>query len=147
MCADVDIFAYIFTFLIFFITPLILIGKGLEYVSKKCTLFKERNCIVLDVKKEYYSRLTGRTVKDSEYCGAHFREHILIPKFKTLKPKQKLIIDFTDCSMIGPSWLEEVFGGLRRLGYTPEFFDCKLIIKSNRYAIVSRAEDYAKGYK
>lgn len=73
----------------------------------------------LRVADEFYRRPLGRYRSQGTYTGEAFREDILIKKLKELQSSEKIIIDFSDVTMTGSSFLEEAFGGLvRKHGYS-----------------------------
>lgn len=68
---------------------------------------------------QFSKRPMGRHLKDGRFSGEAFREQILLPAFKSLISESNgqpfsLIVDFTDVTMTGSSFLEEAFGGLIR---------------------------------
>lgn len=104
--------------------------------------------MIINIATDFYPRPAGRFSADGEYTGETFREKILTPKLKAIKSSSgsKLIVDFTDVTMAGSSFLEEAFGGLVRNGnFSKDFLQKVLVIKSPRRPIIKdRIETYIK---
>lgn len=62
----------------------------------------------------YQSRPFGRFFTDGPQSGEAFREDVLVPFLEAIPGKLEQTIDMTGYNRYGPSWIEEVFGGLRR---------------------------------
>jgi hypothetical protein len=81
--------------------------------------------MIINIAKDFYPRPAGRYSADGEYTGQAFRENLLKPKLKAIQSStdaQHLIIDFSDVTMAGSSFLEEAFGGLvRHKDFSKEF--------------------------
>lgn len=77
------------------------------------------------------------------YSGEEFREQWLEPKLDlAINEEKELIVDLDGTLGYGTSWLEEVFGGLVRKGYTKEqVSSIKLITREEPYL-----EEDIKGY-
>lgn len=76
------------------------------------------NTIYLSIAKDFSKTPGVRFPSEGNYSGEEFRENILIPKLnKALENHQKLLVDLDGTSGLGPSFLEESFGGLIRQGY------------------------------
>lgn len=73
--------------------------------------------IQINICKDFSEYPAGRTKTEGKHSGEEFRERILLPKFdEAQKKNEKLYIDFDGGFGFGPSFLEESFGGLVRLG-------------------------------
>lgn len=71
----------------------------------------------------------GRYRDDGPYSGEIFRDDYLVP---ALKENDKVVVDISGVEGYGSSFLEEVFGGLVRLGvFTKEEIGNKLLVKSS----------------
>ena len=84
----------------------------------------------------------GRYISDGDYSGEEFRDKCLIPKFKSLKENQILLIDLDGAYGYPTSFLEEVFGGLARI-FGPEIVLKMLSFKSDEEPSLI---DEIKGY-
>lgn len=105
--------------------------------------------VEIKVATDFYRRPAGRFKSDGRYSGETFREDFLLPKLQQLADNDKLIVDFTDVSMSGSSFLEETFGGLVRKGYfTVEQLEEKLEIRAeSRQVIIDNVWLYIKNAK
>ncbi|MEO4109705.1 STAS-like domain-containing protein [Acinetobacter pittii] len=104
---------------------------------------------VISVANDFYPRPSGRYLKDGQYTGEAFRNRVLIPRLQEIKESghdEALIVDFSDVTMAGSSFLEEAFGGLVRTKlFTKDFLKKVLIIKSPRRPVINdRIELYIK---
>jgi uncharacterized protein DUF4325 len=82
----------------------------------------------IDVAKEFSARPAGRYhPKDGDATGQRFREQFLIDFWKR-KP-EKIVVNLDGLRFLTSSFLEEVFGGLVRQGYSKEFLDENLEVK------------------
>jgi len=104
---------------------------------------------VIHVAHDFYPRPSGRYLKDGQYTGEAFRKRLLVPKLQEIQKsgfKTELIIDFSDVTMAGSSFLEEAFGGLVRTKlFSKDFLNRVLVIKSPRRPIINdRIELYIK---
>ena len=102
---------------------------------------------VIHVANDFYPRPSGRYKRDGDYTGQVFREELLMPNLDKIKfygGHDVLIVDFSNVTMAGSSFLEEAFGGLVRTGkYSKDFLRKALIIKSDRRpVIVERIQRY-----
>ena len=105
--------------------------------------------VEIKVATDFYRRPAGRFKSDGRYSGETFREDFLLPKLQQLADNDKLIVDFTDVSMSGSSFLEEAFGGLVRKGYfTVEQLEEKLEIRAeSRKVILEKIREYIESAK
>lgn len=94
----------------------------------------------IHVANDFYPRPSGRYEKDGKYTGEAFRENFLMPALDSIQNYDKnstLIVDFSDVTMAGSSFLEEAFGGLvRSRKYTKDFLKRVLVIKSPKRPII-----------
>ena len=97
----------------------------------------------ISVATQFSKRPMGRHLRDGRFSGEAFREQVLLPEFNLLinesegKPFE-LIIDFTDVTMTGSSFLEEAFGGLiRNHEIDSDLFKRSLVIYSPRRSSLS----------
>ena len=65
----------------------------------------------------------GKIIPDEPYIGEVIRENI-----ENHLNVKSLIVDFSGINFIGPSVLDECFGGLARSGFDPEFIRNKISI-------------------
>lgn len=90
------------------------------------------NEIVLSIAKDFSTTPGVRYPSEGEFSGEEFRDKILIPAIeKARRVKCKLLIDLDGTSGLGPSFLEEAFGGLIRKGYSLKELLNLLVFKSD----------------
>lgn len=94
----------------------------------------------IKVAKDFTAYPFGRYRSEGEYSGESFREDILLPAIKA----GKVEVDLDDVlGGLGSSFLEEVFGGLVRSGYTPDQLRLVLNIISNEdQTLVMKSWEY-----
>lgn len=90
-------------------------------------MLKEKNLI--NVAEDFSDEPFGRYPEDGPNNATTFRDKHLIPALKKLLGEEKLTIDFTGVPGLGSSFMEEVFGGLIRAGFEPEYINSKIIYK------------------
>lgn len=80
-----------------------------------------------------FSRTPGpRWEVQGKFSGEVFRDTVLLPKFReAVEHHQKLIVDLDYTAGYASSFLEEAFGGLVRLGNSPEVVKEHIEIKSD----------------
>lgn len=90
--------------------------------------------IRINVAKDFSKTPFGRYRTDGDFSAEKFRDELLVPLIQK-NPGKDIEIDFTDVAFgMGSSFLEEIFGGLVRLGYTAdELKYIKLIDKTGLY--------------
>ncbi len=81
----------------------------------------------------------GRYSSDSKNSGEKFRDGVLIPR---LKDNEHLEIDLDGTAGYGSSFLEEVFGGLIRKGYTKQELLKKIKIHSSQDSYLTEINEY-----
>ena len=79
-----------------------------------------------------FSKTPGvRFPQEGEFSGEEFRDKFLIPKVEeAIKRKENLEVDLDGTSGLGPSFLEEAYGGLIRKGYDYGVLKATLTFKS-----------------
>lgn len=79
-----------------------------------------------------FSKTPGvRYPKEGNFSGEDFRDRVLIPKVReAIKHKDTLEVDLDGTYGLGPSFLEEAFGGLVRKGYDYKKLKAALKFKS-----------------
>lgn len=70
----------------------------------------------ISIARDFSPFPAGRKRGDGPYTGEMFREDVLRPK---LTEGSRVILDIDGVEGLPSSFLEEVFGGLVRLGWTP----------------------------
>ncbi len=78
---------------------------------------------------QFSSRPYGRYPEHGPHNGQRFREEILLPALRA--NDDVIVVDLDGARGLGPSFLEEVFGGLIRAGFTREELAQRLRIKSD----------------
>ena len=94
--------------------------------------------------KDFTTTPIGRYREDGNLSGEVFREDYLIPALNDTT-FSKVVVDLAGAEGYGSSFLEEVFGGLIRKGFSKETLSQRLEITSSDSAY-ARFVDYAKGY-
>lgn len=98
--------------------------------SGKVTDSKEQ---VVKVVKDFHPLPAGRYLEDGPGNGTTFREKFLVP---ALQQHRDLLIDLDDAPGYPSSFLEEAFGGLVRLKFSPE-----VIRKFLRFRVTDPADE------
>lgn len=73
----------------------------------------ERLIMNISIAKDFSDTPWGRFPTDGDFCGANFRDNVLIP---ALKRSQIVVVDLDGVEGVGSSFLDEAFGGLVREG-------------------------------
>jgi hypothetical protein len=81
--------------------------------------------LTYNVSKEFSRHPGGRDKSDGPFSGEEFRDTILVP---FLKKGNSITLEMDGTRGFPPSFLEETFGGLIRLGYTREELAEKITI-------------------
>ncbi len=88
----------------------------------------------------HFSRYPGgRFRKDGPYSGEEFRDDLLIP---ALNKGESLVIEMDGVRGYGSSFLEEVFGGLVRLGHSRELLRQRLQISTSNPSLKLEINEY-----
>lgn len=84
----------------------------------------------IKVANDFGKRLIGRDI--GETSAEKFRSLVVFNLHRMVASKKSilLVIDFIGVTMTPSSWLEEVFGGLVRLGYKKTYLKSKIVIKN-----------------
>lgn len=83
------------------------------------------------IKLAEFSRFPfGRTARQGPFNGARFRDERLVPAFKAAS--EPVEVDLDGARGLSPSFLEEAFGGLLRVGLSPADVKQRLRLKSDR---------------
>ncbi len=103
--------------------------------------------IEIIVSKEFSKIPGGRYKSDGGYSGEDFRDKCLLPKFKSLKENESLLINLDGAYGYPTSFLEEAFGGLARI-FGSEKVLKKLEFKSNEEpSLIDEIKGYIKNAK
>lgn len=98
------------------------------------------NKFIIDVAKDFSPRPFGRYREDSDRSGEVFREKKLVP---ALRKYDHVTVDLGGTNFYGSSFLEEVFGGLVRAGFTQAVLKQKLTVLHDKLpSVVTEAERY-----
>lgn len=73
--------------------------------------------VTIDIARDFSDDPFGRYPKDGPHSGQRFRDECLVP---ALEEEPELLIIDGDKLVFSPSFLEEAFGGLVRLGFDRE---------------------------
>jgi len=99
------------------------------------------------VAEEFSSIPGGRYKTDGDYSGEEFRDTCLLPKFKSLKENEILLINLDGAYGYPTSFLEEAFGGLARI-FGHETVLKKLEFKSDEEpSLIDEIKGYIKNAK
>jgi uncharacterized protein DUF4325 len=80
------------------------------------------------VAKDFSTRPAGRYhPRDGDATGQKFRDQLLVPKLRS--EDGKVVVDLSGLRLLTSSFLEEVFGGLIRLGFTRKELQDKLEVR------------------
>ena len=104
--------------------------------------------VIVNVATDFYPRPSGRYKLDGDHSGQAFRDDILFPKLNRVIEQNsdaKVVVDFTDVTMAGSSFLEEAFGGLIRVSKLDgKKVLAHLKIISSRKVINDRIQQYIR---
>jgi len=93
----------------------------------------------IEVAKDFSPYPAGRFVTDGDYSGEHFRNNYLVP---VLKEEGHARILFDGARGYGSSFLEEAFGGLVRMGYSPDRVKDAFELISSDTSIITEILEY-----
>lgn len=93
----------------------------------------------INIANDYTVYPGGRTEDDGPFSGARFRDTILIP---ALASGDKVEVNFDGTRGYGTSFLEEIFGGIVRKGYTKKYLDSHLILISEKEDTLKKVQKY-----
>lgn len=75
--------------------------------------------MLINIPKDFSSTPGGRYRKGGSFSGEEFRDDILIPAYiRSLAFQERLVLLFDGGYGYPPGFLEEVFGGMVRLGFS-----------------------------
>lgn len=94
---------------------------------------------IINIAKDFSIFPGGRFKKDNKYSAEEFREQILIPQ---LKQHTKIMLELDGTRGYSSCFLEEVFGGLVRCGYTKQFIRENIILISSRKSLIREIQSY-----
>lgn len=94
---------------------------------------------IINVGRDFSRFPVGRYEKDSKFSGESFRENILRP---ALVSSDSVEIHMDDAFGYGSSFLEEVFGGIVRHGYSLDELAKKLKILSSDESLIYEIKQY-----
>lgn len=83
---------------------------------------------MIQLAEQFSPRPYGRYPEHGPDNGTRFRTDFLEP---ALRAGQSILIDLDGARGLGPSFLEEAFGGLVRAGFTPDRLRSLISIKSD----------------
>ena len=96
---------------------------------------------IIRVAVDFSDEPFGRVSSDGPNCGERFRDELLVP---ALKEYGHVTVDLSG-AFYGSSWLEEVFGGLVRLGCFPiSYLSEHLTIEHPLQSYVNNSWHYAE---
>ncbi len=96
----------------------------------------------INIAKEFSRYPGGRFRKDGPHSGEEFRDDFLRP---ALEKNEPLTLEMDGVRGYGSSFLEEVFGGLIRLGVNPNDLRQRLQISTSNPSLQLEIEEYIDG--
>lgn len=142
-----NVFVFIGAFLVCFLLPLLICDRLYVKITKASTKYKNKHYPVLNVAEEFGTHLLGRFDDDYHtHSGERFRENYLVWWLYDIKYNnngKKVIIDFTNCVVISPAWLEEVFSKLSIHGFNSQWLKKHISVKTRPLCLVD-IRDYLK---
>jgi len=93
----------------------------------------------ISIATDFTRHPAGREKKDGPFNGELFREEFLEPP---ISRDEKLIIDLDGTRGYGSSFLEEAFGGLVRLGYSPDKLKALIQFHSADESLIEEIWEY-----
>lgn len=100
------------------------------------------NDTIIDLAKQFTDRPFGRYREDGNRSGEVFREDMLVP---ALRQHDHVTVNLGGTNFYGSSFLEEVFGGLVRAGFTQAELGQKLTMLHDKLpSVVIEAERYIR---
>ncbi|MGE4431881.1 MAG: STAS-like domain-containing protein [Sphingobium sp.] len=97
--------------------------------------------IVINIAKDFSRAPAGRFISDGPNSGERFRNDFLVP---ALKSDSNAVVQLDGTRGLGSSFLEEAFGGLRRLGYAADDLLRRIRLVTNDSSLVSEIQGYWK---
>ena len=103
--------------------------------------------MIIKISSDFTDTPGHRYVDDGPYSGELFRDSLLIPSYlKALQTGEKLVIDLDDTYGCAPGFLEEIFGGMVRLGYA-NILDNIILISHDDPNLIEEIINYMKEEK
>ena len=96
---------------------------------------------IINIANDFTRYPAGRVLDDGLFSGEKFRTSFLVP---ILERDESAIIELDGTRGYGSSFLEEAFGGLVRLGYSPEKILSTFEIRSSDKSLIFEIESYIK---
>lgn len=100
------------------------------------------NHIIIDIGNDFSKNPTGRYKIDSQFSGEYFRDDFIIPN---LEKNIKIHLELDNTYGYGSSFLEEVFGGLIRLGYSSNYITNMIKILTYDESLIMEIKEYIHG--
>jgi hypothetical protein len=83
----------------------------------------------IDLAEQFSPFPMGRYSTQGAYNGRKFRRTFLVP---ALNRARRVVVDVSKARGLGPSFLDEAFGGLvRKSGFSPEEIRSRLVVQSS----------------
>lgn len=96
----------------------------------------------INVGREFGRYPAGRYLTDGPYSGQRFREEFLIPALQ--KPNEPIEIVLDEARGLKSSFLEEVFGGLVRAGYSADDIIGRLSFVTRDPSLIDEIQEYIR---
>lgn len=98
---------------------------------------------VINVAREFSRSPAGRYREDGPYSGQTFRDKYLLPVLRT---GESVVVEMDGTRGYGSSFLDEAFGGLRRIGeFTPDDLLDRVIIRTGDPSLELEVMRYLSG--
>lgn len=94
---------------------------------------------VISIASDFSRAPAGRYISDGPNSGERFRDSLLVP---ALKQHDVIAVDLDGTRGLGSSFLEEVFGGLIRLGFSAADLARRVRLKSEDSSLVAEVRGY-----
>ncbi len=108
-------------------------------------VIKDEGRKTISVARDFSRFPAGRVRTYGSRSAEAFRDDILIPALEDLKEGQGIDLDLNRTAGYGSNFLEEVFGGLRRNGYSEEKIKDSITLIYNNTSIIREINRYIEG--
>ncbi len=101
--------------------------------------------ITISIAKDFSLTPGPRVISEGPFSGQLFRQTILEPKYiEARKADKKITVDLDGTLGYGPSFLEEIFGGLARIYPENEVAETLKIISHEEEYLVEEIKEYIR---
>jgi len=93
----------------------------------------------INIAKEFSRYPAGRYSGDGPYCGEDFRDKFLK---HSMSSNEQIVIELDGTRGYGSSFLEEAFGGLVRIGYSPKIINELITFEASDDSLIEEIKEY-----